>query len=847
MMFRHVRALQSAALLLVLALPAVAQTQPTPAQAQALLQAGPNLVGRLQAQLQASGLTPEQVKARLRAQGYSENLLDSYLVGGAADSTAIPGDDVFAALRSLGIADSTVESLRGDARNRRRVESGLDSAFLDTIARAARNDSVAAAIRRLLRSRNADADSGFTIFGLDLFRKETSQFDATLAGPVDPTYRFGAGDRLVLILTGDVQSAYPLEVTREGAVLIPNVGQVQVAGLTKAQLDEVLFARLGRVYSGVRRGPGATTQFSVNVSRVGTNQVIVTGDVVQPNSYAVSRAGTAMDALYKAMGPTENGSLRNIQIRRGATTVAVLDVYDYLVRGDASANVRLEHGDVVFVPPHGRRARVVGAILRAATYELKPGETVADLIRMAGGMKATADPGRVQIERILPPEQRTSLGATRKVIEIPRQAFAQNPVTETPIEDGDIVRVGVVPNRVAARISVTGNVWSAGFIGFTPGMTLTDALRRAGGLRPDSYLGQVQISRVRPDSTFMMLSAQLRDTIGSTVGNVPLTDGDEIRVFSLSEFRAQRYVTVSGAVRKPGRIPYREGMTMRDALLQAGGLQESALLTEAEIARMPENRAGGVTATTTRVSLDSTYLFDRTADGRYLGPPGMPAPSAQAPDVPLRPYDNILILRQPDWALQRTVVVQGEVNYPGRYTIRNKSERLLDLIERAGGLTSDAYANGVEFFRQRDNVGRIGVDLSAVIRDKKSVENLLLFDGDSIFVPVFSGIVQMSGEVNSPVAVAYRPGADIDYYVRAAGGGTPKADVGRAYVRQPNGKVESKNRRLGIIASTPNPEPGSTVVVPLADPSQRRDYAAILQVIGSILGSVVAIAAILKR
>ena len=816
------------------------------------MQTRPDLVAQLEAQLKASGLSNDEIRARLRAEGYPESLLDAYLPGGkGADSTSVPSDDVFSAMRALGLADTTsLDSLRGVARGRRRTRAAVDSAFLDTLTKAAQNDSVRAAMRRMLRSSEAlrsVSDSGFTIFGLNLFQNQTSQFDPTLAGPVDESYRFGPGDRLVLILTGDVEASYPLEVTRQGFVIVPNVGEIQVANLTMAQLDDVLYSRLGRVYSGVRRGADARTHFSVNVSQVGTNQVIVTGDVAQPNAYAVSRAGTAMDALYKALGPTENGSLRDVEIRRGSRTVGVLDVYDYLIHGDASKDVRLENGDVIFVPPHGPRARVVGAVLRSATYELKPSETIADLIAMAGGFTATADPGRVTIERIVPPAARTGLGTARRVIDVPRELFAQNAITETTVEDGDIVRVGEVPMHLASRVTVDGNVWSPGEIGFVPGMTLTEALRRAGGVRPDSYLGQVQIARLRSDSSYAMVQAQLRDTSGTTNGEVQLADGDQIRVFSLSEFRPKRYITVSGAVRKGGRIPYRDGMTLRDAVLLAGGLREGALLTEAEVAHMPENRAGGVTAATTRVPLDSSYLFDRRADGRYVGPPGVAAPRAKAPDVLLRPYDNVLIFKQPDWSLQRTVNLEGEVKYPGSYTLRTKSERLLDLINRAGGLTSDAYANGIEFYRSRDSVGRIGIDLPRVLHDPSFVDNLLLADGDSIYVPVYSNVVSVAGAVNAPVAVSYVRGENLDFYIRAAGGGKAKADVGRAYVTQPNGKLESRNTHLYFFKSTPKPEPGSTVYVPLADSTAARDVTALLTGLASILGSAVALAAILKH
>jgi protein involved in polysaccharide export with SLBB domain len=392
---------------------------------------------------------------------------------------------------------------------------------------------------------------------------------------------------------------------------------------------------------------------------------------------------------------------------------------------------------------------------------------------------------------------------------------------------------------------VVGNVWTPGLIGFSPGMRLSDALRAAGGVKPDTYLADVQVSRVRPDSGRMMFRTALVDTTGAVVDDMQLKDGDEIRTFALHDFRQERFVTISGAVRKPGKVQFRDGMTLRDLVLQAGGVKESALLTYAEVARMPETRAAGATARTLRAELDSTYLFERAGGGRYLGPPGVPAPAARAPEFLLDPYDNVLILVQPDWALHRTVTILGEVKYPGVYTLLSRTERLADVVGRAGGLTRNAYANGIEFYR--DSVSRIGIDLPSVLKDAGHVDNLLLVDRDSIVIPVFSGIVNVKGEVNAPVGVAYVSGADIDYYIRAAGGGSVKADVGRAYVVQPNGKLESRNRRFGLWKSTPRPEPGSKVAVPPKDPTNRTDYVALTAALTSLLGSAVALAAILKR
>ncbi|HYD55100.1 MAG TPA: SLBB domain-containing protein [Gemmatimonadaceae bacterium] len=829
--------------------------RPSPAQAEALLQARPDLVAQLRSRIQTSGLTPAQVRARLRAEGYPESLLDAYIegTGALADSSLAAGEDIFAAVRALGIVDSVgLDSLRALGQGRRRPlregevqdELDADSTDEDRYGRGGRDERLA---RRTLELRRQKLDSGYTVFGMDVFDRATTQFDANLSGPVDANYRLGPGDKLVLILTGDVEASYQLDVTREGFIVVPQVGQIFVNNLTLGQLDDLMYARLGRVYSGVRRG-GGTTRFSMSVARLKSNQVYVIGDVERPGSYRVSGAGTALSALYAAGGPTLNGSLRAIDLRRGGRTIANFDVYDYLLKGDASADLRLETGDVLFVRPAGARVRVWGEVARPSTYELKPGETLADLVRASGGLLPTAERRRVQIERILAPGDRRSAGSDRITMDVASEQLATGDGPPVPLQPGDVVRVFEVAGKSRSRVAVTGNVWTPGPIGFTPGMRLSEALRLAGGLKPDAYLGQVLVSRLQPDSSRAQLRAALRDTTGAAVNDLALADGDEIRVFSQTEFRPTRWVVISGAVRKKGRFPFREGMTMRDLVLQAGGLQESAWLGEAEIARLPENRAGGVTAVTTRVPLDSTYIFDRAMDGRYLGPPGLPVRQQGAAEVVLQPYDNVLILQQPDWDLTRSVVLTGEVKYPGRYTLKSKTEKLSDLIQRAGGFTSEAYTGGTVFTRKQNDLGRIGLDVPRVVRNPRHRDNLVLADGDSIDVPQLVTVVNVRGAVNSPVAVAYIPGRDIEYYINAAGGGNRKADLKRAYVTQPNGKVEAiRGRGPFVPRAVPEPQPGALVMVPERDPAEKKDYIGMAGSVAQVLASIVGIVAIVAR
>src|SRR2546430_6046590 len=338
----------------LLAAPCAASQGPSPAQAQSALQQAvqqnPGLPDMIRQRLQQSGLTAEQVRARLSASGYAPNLLDAYLGAPApGQGAAAPGALELSAIQALGLP----------------VEQSylpIDSGFI--------------------RTRGAGPAS--RVFGVDVFRRSTTQFLPLLSGPVAPDYKLGAGDQLVLILTGDVELAYTLQVTREGFILIPQVGQVFVSNLTLDQLRDMLYVRLGRVYSGVKRGPGATTRFDITVANVRANQVYVVGEVTQPGAYQISSLGTALTALYAAGGVTERANMRDIVVERAGKTVATLDLYDYLLRGETRNDIRLETGDVIFVPVHGTRVDLAGAVVRPAVYELKRGQSLAGLSQAAG-------------------------------------------------------------------------------------------------------------------------------------------------------------------------------------------------------------------------------------------------------------------------------------------------------------------------------------------------------------------------------------------------------------------------------------------------------------------------------
>ena len=349
-------------------------------------------------------------------------------------------------------------------------------------------------------------------------------------------------------------------------------------------------------------------------------------------------------------------------------------------------------------------------------------------------------------------------------------------------------------------------------------MRIADAIRRAGGPKPDVYLGHVLVTRLAADSSRVQMRASLRDSLGTVANDFLLQDNDLIEVFSMSDLRAERYVSIGGAVRKPGRYAYRRGMTIRDLVLLADGLQESAYLKDAEIARLPRDRSGGRTAITMQVPLDSSYVYEAIADQRYAAGGATGNGAAPAADVPLEPYDNVLIKQQPNWQLQRTVIIGGEIAFPGQYALTSRDERLADLVGRAGGLTAEAYPEGTVFLRRKGNIGRVAIDVPMALKKSQSPENLVLVDGDEISIPPRSFVVTVTGAVNAPNVVAHVPGMGLDYYIQQAGGALRNADKRGAYVTQPNGK-----REVGGWVRDPKPLAGSTVEVPV-DPTPRASW-----------------------
>jgi len=814
---------------------------------QAIQQRG--LGDQIRQRIQESGMTPDQVRARLRSAGYPENLVDQYL-GPTTPGQASPPPslDVLRAASLLGLGDFAVSA---DSLLRREsvAFSRSDTLLLDSLGFQVGTDSIptrrdslgvvrldSAAVVRLAEQLRRPH-----LFGLDVFRRVTTQFNPLASGPVDQDYRLGPGDELVLIVTGGVEVAYQLPVTRDGFVVIPQVGQLYVANLTLTALTDVLYGRLGQVYSGVRRGPDARTRFHVSVSRIRTIQIYVTGEVARPGAYSASALATVMHALYQAGGPSERGDFRAVRVLRGGRAVQTVDLYDYLLFGNTRDDIRLEQGDVVFIPPRSRRVSITGNVGRPALYDLAAGQGLRELIQMAGGLLPDAYTGRVQVERILPPERREAGGRDRTVLDVDLGEVVGRDAPPVSLEPDDKVTVFAVTRPVRNLVTIRGDVWHPGVYELQPGMLVSGLVAAAGGLKPDAYAERAHIVRLEADSTRRLVAVDLRAAVDSlrdrgtpTTADLALREFDELTVYSRTSFRPARQIAIYGAVQRPGVYDFRDSMHLRDVVMIAGGLRDEAYLLEAEISRLPESGRGPAVLTTVlKVPLDSSYVLDPSG---YL----RRETSARADEPVLQPYDNVFIRRVPGWEFQRNVVLSGQVRFPGRYSLARRDERLQDLIVRAGGLTDNAYVRGAVFVRTEGHAGRIGIDLERVQREPSFRDNIVLVAGDSLYLPEYQPIVTVDGAVNSPVAVAYVPGSGTRYYINRAGGYSRWADKGHTYVTQPNGSVWRASAR---------PEPGARIVVPEIPPSERRqtDWGQVLSSAASVLTSALTIILVVQR
>jgi len=735
--------------------------------------------------LQASGMTRSQVRSRLQQMGYDPRLADEYFdameSGRMLDPRRPPSEDMIEAMEVMGMG----------------LRARPDSLWMEMDS--IRADSI---LREAERTR---------IFGKTLFARSTGQFEPVLTGPVSRDYRLGPGDEIWLILTGDVERSYPLNVTREGFLIIPQVGQVPVNGLTLDELEDRLYTHLGRAYSGVRRGPESTTRFQVSLGQLRTSHVFVVGEVERPSGYQVSPMARVFNALYHAGGPSETGSFRRVIVRRDGRTVAEVDLYPYLLAGEAAQDVRLEQGDMVFVPVAGPRVTVEGAVRREGIYELKPGEGLREVLGFAGGVRPEAVLQRVQIDRILPPSLREP-GRDRALLDVDVVTMAVRDGPPITLEDGDIITLFSVSEERRNRVAVTGGVRRPGRYEWRSGMTLADLLSRADGLDEGAYTHRVLIYRLQQDRSRAMLRASLD---GPDPARLVLADRDSVVVLREDSLRLPLTVSIHGFVREPGEYPLARDMSLRDLVLAAGGFAEGANVTAAEVARPADPLSrGDRTADVYEVPLVDPVGNPRP--GSPTGSDGVPRWRSESEEFVLLRGDRVYVRRGPGFEEPRTVKITGQVLMPGEYELDSRHARISDVIRRAGGITAEAYPEGFAVVRDERVIAG---DLTRALREEGARGNIMLEAGDSLHVPAFDGTVNITGAVQLEAKVLYDQRRSLNDYISRAGGFTENADRKRVVVTYANGERQVVDRFL-LFSRAPRVGPGSTIYVPTLTPSE---------------------------
>lgn len=667
------------------------------------------------------------------------------------------------------------------------------------------------------------------VFGQSLFRNKNLTFepDINIATPED--YLLGTGDEVIIDLWGDTQLTLRSELSPEGSIVLTDVGPVSLAGLTIKQAEQRLRRALMNNYEGLADG---SVKMLLSLGKIRSIKVDVVGEVAMPGSYTLPSLATLFHALYLAGGVSDIGSLRAIALFRGGKQVAEVDMYDYIISGRNDQDVALRGGDLIVVPTYNRLVNVVGAVKRPMHYEMRRGETLAEAIAFAGDFLGKANRNQVSVVR--------RQGGKRQSFTV-----AGDRLAEFEVEDGDEITIGGDINRHANRVEVRGAVYRDGFYAIDDKMqTLTQLLQRAEGLREDAFTQRALLYREGDDLKTEVLPIDLQALLEGECEDVVLRPNDMLVVSTVDDMQERYTVGIYGAVNRSGDYPYATNMSVKDLLVEAGGLQEAASTANITITRRiksPESRNA-------REQLFEIFTINLD-DGVSVG----------GREFLLEPFDQVFVRRSPVYITQSSVTIDGEVAFEGQYPLSHRNMRLSEVVEAAGGLTSGAFTEGAYLLRRRSPEERIqndalhtlidmqrgvggrdslkivsvamsesfpvGINLAEAMAHPGSDADIVLRDGDVISIPKYNGSVRVMGTVLYPNSVTYKEGKRLRYYVDAAGGFGNRARRKRTFVIYMNGMVES-----GLSAKV---RPGCVIIVPAKSPAQPLRWAEIAGMIST--------------
>ncbi len=622
------------------------------------------------------------------------------------------------------------------------------------------------------------------VFGMSMFVAGGLSFEPDLRIATPKNYQLGPDDELNIDIFGNALDNYKVKVSTEGTIRILNLSPIYVNGLSIEAASERIVGRLRQLYQGINM-PGSGVSAQITLGNIRSIKVTITGEVTKPGTYTVSSLSTIFNALYAAGGPSENGSFRNIRVIRDNRVVKILDLYDFLLRADQKDNIRLQDQDVIRIAEYETRIEVMGEVKRPMIFEVEKTETLKDVLRFAGGFTDKAYTYTIGLKRNTAREQ--------KLINI-----SQDEVLAFIPQRGDKYNVGKILERFENRVTIKGSVFREGDFAIESGVnTVKELIKKAEGLKEDAFMNRATINRRKEDNDVTVIAFDLGELMRGEIADIPLKREDVITIRNIKSLREKRVITISGEVNKVGKFDYVDGLTIADVVVLANGFTDAASNSKIELSRRVKNDTTGLTSEQ-NVRIES-FEIDKdlkitTEDARVI----------------LQPFDRIYVRKSPRYENQKYVFIEGEVKYPGAYTIKDKTQRITDLIALAGGLKVGAFPKGATF--NRDST-KIAIDLSIILQVPAVTENVLLLDGDRLFIPRELQTVKLSGELLNPISVAYRPNQSVKDYISQAGGFTEKALKRKVYVKYANG-FSDRTKTFLFFTTYPKVEQGSEIIVP---------------------------------
>lgn len=660
------------------------------------------------------------------------------------------------------------------------------------------------------------------VFGRDIFNNEDLTFEPAMNIATPASYVLGAGDAVYIDIYGASQKTIESTVSPDGTVTVEGYGPVTVGGMTVAEANAALRSRLGQRYrnSSIRLTVGQTRTITVNVM----------GEVLVPGTYTLSSLSTVFNALYMAGGLNDIGTLRNIKVFRGGRLISTCDIYGFIIDGDMSGNVRLMDNDVISVGPYDCLVNMTGKVKRPMYYEMKKGESLATALDYAGGFTGDAYKGSVRVVR--------KSGEMRSVYNVEEFDFST-----FRMMDEDSVTVDSVIDRYENMVEVKGAV-------FRPGMyqvggaisSVRSLIEAASGLTEDAFTAHAVMHRMKSDRSLEALSVDVEGIMNGSSPDIPLRSNDVLFIPTKAEMMQQQTLTIHGEVQYPGVYRYASNETLEDFILQAGGLTDQASMVKVDVAR----RVSDPMAVTTDSVIARTFSF-ALKDGFVI---------SGGSNFTLLPFDEVYVRKSPGTYTLQNVEVQGQVMFPGSYTLAMKNQRLSDIVKNAGGVNDRAYLAGAHLIRRYTSEERqravearqraleelrtnlqalaaksgnanlasmstmdqlskyevgdtypVGIQLDKAMSDPGGIEDIVLREGDRLVVPEYNGTVKVNGEVMYPNTMTYMSGKRASYYINQAGGYSTKALKGHAYIIYMNGQVAKAGRKN-------RPQPGCEIVVP---------------------------------